>query len=173
MIQSLYDSYSAQRKRKAAELDLDDSKPEPMRKKIRITAPVQYATQLEIDKTNDEIANLVERSRQAFVNQDEIKQEIETLQQRRKQCQVDLQKLKNAAKASGKYRKKNREIRKRYAAEHPEEHIIIQDKPGRPNIEKYYPHFSCILLEIMVQYCATGNPMEHQIINNAPTIHHQ
>ena len=142
---------SNSRKRK-----LSDPVTPAAKKKKQSAAPKQAMKQKEIDIINKEISDLIDTSRKPFVDQDAIKAALTEKYAAKKALETGLKRLVSMANASAKYRQKIRSVVKKYKSEHPDDMtLIIQDKPGRPNVEKYYPHFSCILMDIVNEYCAT------------------
>ena len=129
----------------------------PPPKKIKITSPAQYTQQVLIQDYNERISTLVESQMQPFIDQRKIAMEIKNIQKLKDAATSKLKDLKNRAAASQRLRSKQRVMALKYAAEHPEDKsIIIKKTPGRPNIERYYPHFSAVLMDIVNEFCAAG-----------------
>ena len=127
-------------------------------KRKKILAPAQHECGLDIGDVNGEIAALVEQSRQPFVDQKKIKDRIGELQDEKKRLQSRLRRLQSGAASSKRHREKRRIQLETYQKEHPDDKsCLVKEKVGRPSIEKYYPGFSAVLMDIVNQFCATGH----------------
>ena len=129
----------------------------PTPKRFRITKPAQYQCQLEIDSINSKIADLIESQQNTFIDQKKIKEKIKELQNSKSKQNKKLSRLKSGELSSKKFRERRRIQIKKYMDEHPDDQsCLFQEAPGRPAIEKYYPGFSGILMDIVNHCCATG-----------------
>eukprot|EP01083_Nonionella_stella_P205675 748760_1 len=65
-------------------------------------------------------------------------------------------KKRKRAEAQQKRTANKNEKLKIYNKEHPEDtNFIVKDAPGRPNVERYFPHFGSVLMDIVNEFCAT------------------
>eukprot|EP01083_Nonionella_stella_P205674 748759_1 len=136
------------------ETDVDD-KPKK-NKKRRIYTPAQNNIRNEIAAKESKIAGLTCDLRRPFVKVDEIQGAINDENDLIVGLKKKLKRLQNNAEAQQKRTANKNEKLKIYNKEHPEDtNFIVKDAPGRPNVERYFPHFGSVLMDIVNEFCAT------------------